>query len=94
MFINALPVWLKDREKELNLTLQFKTICPAAPNTQIHIATSGQYTLWINGTFVAYGPARAGKNHFRMDQLPISHLLTQEENTIVIECCAHNAHSF
>ena len=94
MFINALPVWLKDREKELNLTLQFKAICPALPHGQIHIATSGQYTLWINGTFVAYGPARAGKNHFRMDQLPISHLLTQEENTIVIECCAHNAHSF
>ena len=94
MFKNASPVWLKDRDTEVNLTLQCKVLCPAAPDAQIHIATSGLYNLWINGVFAAYGPARAGKYHFRQDQISIGHLLTREENTIVIEVCGCNAFSY
>lgn len=94
MFQNALPIWLKNRETEINLTVQFKAFCPKNLKTSLRIATSGIYNLWVNGVFAAYGPARAGKDHFRMDQIPIDHLLTQERNSIVIEVCGYNAFSF
>ena len=94
MFAKAAPVWLKDREEEINLSLQFKALCPALPDAAVHVASSGIYNLWVNGKFAAYGPARAGKGHFRMDRIPVSHLLTQEENVIVIEVCGFNAFTF
>lgn len=94
MFSKADPVWVKDKETEVNLTLQFKTLCPALPEAQLHIATSGLYNLWVNGHFAAFGPARAGKNHFRMDRIDLSSLLTQDENVVVIEVTGYNAFSF
>ena len=53
MFLNAIPVWLKGREEERNLTLQFKALCPRLPEATICIATSGIYNLWVNGSFAA-----------------------------------------
>ncbi len=94
MFANAQPVWVDGRENELHLTLRFKALCPKATDALVRIATSGHYNLKINGQFAAYGPARAGKGHFRMDQIPISHLLTLPENTVVIEVCGYNAFGF
>ena len=94
MFTKASPVWLKDRETEVNLTLQFKALCPASSDTQVLIATSGLYQLWVNGVFAACGPARAGKYHFRQDRIGIGHLLTRGENTVVIEVCGCNAFSY
>lgn len=94
MFTKALPIWLKDREEERNLTVQFKVLCSKHSQSVIRVATSGLYNLWINGNFAAFGPARAGKYHFRMDELDISHFLTKEENTVVIEVCGYNAFSF
>lgn len=94
MFKQAIPVWLSHREEERNLSLQCKALCPKVADAHIRIATSGLYNLWINGTFVAYGPARAGKNHFRQENIAISHLLTQKENVIVLEVCGYNTLSF
>ena len=94
MFEQALPIWLSGREEETNLTVQFKAFCGKAPDAAIRIATSGLYNLWVNGNFAAYGPARAGKDHFRMDVIPLSHLLDREENAVVVEVCGCYAFSF
>ena len=94
MFNQALPVWAKGQETATNLCLQFKALCPAVPDATVCVATSGIYNLWINGEFVAYGPARVGKGHFRMDRIPVSHLLTRQENVVVIEVTGFNAFSF
>jgi len=94
MFQNAQPVWLEGRQTETNLTAQFKAVCPPGDHTSVHIATSGLYNLFVNGRFAAYGPARAGKNHFRMDQIDISPLLSEPENVVVVEVCGYNALSF
>ena len=94
MFDKASPVWLKDRENDVNLTLQFKVLCPSLEDAQIRIATAGLYNLWINGVFVSYGPARAGKHHFRQDRISISQWLTRSENAVVVEVCGCNAYSF
>lgn len=85
LFWEAKPVWVKDREREVNCRVQFKAVCEKAESVNIHIATSGIYQLWINGKFVSYGPARAGKNHFRMENIDISSHFTCEKNIVVIE---------
>ncbi len=93
-FLNAKPVWVKDREKEVNCRVQFKAVCQKAENVNIHIATSGVYQLWINGEFVSYGPARAGKNHFRMENIDVSSYLTKDKNTVVIEVAGYYCSNF
>lgn len=94
MFEKAKPVWIADREREVHLRVQFKAIVEKCGQTVVKIATSGMYQLWVNGSFAAYGPARAGKNHFRMDKIDITDLLTKDQNVVVIEVAGYNANSF
>ncbi len=94
MFINAKPIWIKNKEQEVNCRVQFKAICPKADNADIHIATSGVYQLWINGKFVSYGPARAGKNHYRMENIDISRFLSEDENIVIIEVAGYYCSNF
>lgn len=93
-FIKASPIWIDGKEQELNCRVQFKAVCEKANNAKIHIATSGVYQLWINGQFVSYGPARAGKNHFRMEDFDISKFLTNEKNVIIIEVAGYYCSNF
>lgn len=93
-FIKAAPIWITGRETERNLRIQFKALCPECEHAQLHLVTSGIYQLWVNGRFVSYGPARAGKNHFRMEKITLSGLLNRPNNTIIIEVNGYNTDSF
>ncbi len=96
LFKRALPVWHKGHEKEMNYRLRFKSVTrePMSGDAVIKIATSGIYNLFINGHFAAHGPARAGKNHFRLDEIPISKYLTGPESIIDIEVCGYNVNAY
>ena len=94
IFNSAKPVWIKGKETEVNCRVQFKAICEKSDNAQIKIATSGIYQLWINGSFVSYGPARAGRNKFRAENIDISSYLTADENIVVIEVAGYYCTSF
>ena len=93
-FIKAVPIWLQNQETEMHQRVQFKTVIGPAKDCELKIATSGVYQLWVNGKFIAYGPARAGKKHFCMDRILLSDYLTVEENTIVIEVVGYNVNSY
>lgn len=93
-FIKAFPIWETGKESEMNLRLQFKAVVGKLKNSFIKIATSGMYQLWINGEFVCYGPARAGKGHFRMDQINIQDKLYRDNNVIIIEVVGYNVNSY
>ncbi len=90
----AVPVWEAGKEKEINSRLQFKVNIKKLCNTKVKIATSGMYNLFINNKFICYGPARAGKNHFRMDEISISEHLDRNENAVIIEVVGYNVNSF
>lgn len=94
MFEYAKPIWVENRETEINCRVQFKAFIPFAENAFIHIATSGIYQLWINGKFVSYGPARAGRGHFRMENLEITDYLKEGDNAVVIEVAGYYCKSF
>lgn len=94
LFYKAMPIWIKDKEVEMNLRVQFKTIIDCYDQAKVSIATSGIYQMLINGEFVAYGPARAGKGTFRVDEIDISKCLKNGKNSIVIEVDGYNTDSF
>lgn len=95
-FCHAKPIWPDGQEQEMHLRVQFKAVVPDLPHkkAEIRLATSGIYQLIINGRFVAYGPARAGKGHFRVDCRDISEFLSQPQNTVVVEVCSYCVNGF
>lgn len=96
MFQKAVPIWVENRETEMNLRIQFKTILEfcGEQSVSLKLATSGIYHVYVNGNFASYGPARAGKGYFRVDELPLTKQLRKGKNTIVIEVCGYYATSF
>ena len=95
-FKKALPIWVEGKENEMNYRAQFKTKFDYNGNVSVNLslATSCIYNLFVNGVFVAYGPARTGKGHFRVDNLDITDFLKKGENAVVIEACGYNSTSF
>lgn len=93
-FEKAVPVWVTGREKEMNLRVQFKTVVGKGKAIIAKIATSGIYHMSVNGKFVCYGPARAGRGFFRVDEIDLTPFADQEQNTVIIEVCGYNARSY
>ena len=96
MFEKAVPIWVQGRTQEMNLRVQFKCALEAIKGQQmtVKIAVSNVYQLFVNGRFFSYGPARAGKGHFRIDEIDISSALKTGENYVVVETCGYYATSF
>lgn len=93
--IKAKPVWIKGKERERNLCVSFRTKTGKEKgNVVLRIAASSIYNAYINGQFLAYGPARACFGHFRVDEIDITPYLTKEENVIAIDVAGYNADSF
>ncbi len=94
LFTVSKPVWIKGKETEMNLRVQFKAFIDFDKYVFVNIATSGIYQLWVNGVFVSYGPARAGKGTFRMDEISVDNYLIKGRNIVVIEVDGYNAESY
>lgn len=93
-FQKASPIWLKDKVSEMNFRAIFQTKIQLNENTKIHLATSCVYNLYVDGQFVAYGPARAGRNIFRMDEIPLGRYATETESFVTIEVQSYQVNSF
>ena len=89
-FVAAKPVWAKDREKEMNVTLRFaaEVSLPdgAAFDGAIFRATgSSIMRVYINGEYACYGPARGPRGWFRVDEWQVGKYLRPGVNEIAIE---------
>ncbi len=93
-FQKALPVWIEGRENEKNLRVVFRTSAEICENTILCVATSCVYSLYVDGVFAAFGPARAGRNHFRMDKIDLSSFADDNEKLITIEVQYYGVNSF
>lgn len=102
IFKKALPIWAENREKEMNCELAFRMLWYNEMPTQISenravmlaLAASTIYRVWINGSFVAAGPARAAHDFYRVDELDITGFLNKAENVIVIEVVGYNINTY
>lgn len=94
LFKDAKPVWIDGEQETKNLRAIFQTTVLAEPNMSVAIATSCIYKLYINGKFIAYGPARAGRNHFRVDEISLCSNDECEEFILTFEVQSYQVNSF
>ncbi len=92
-FKKALPIWAADGEK-LNRCLLFETF--TVKNEGLHLKMAGHfsYELFINGKFVCYGPARAGRGYFKVDKIELSEYLTAKINRILVLVNGFNCYGY
>lgn len=92
-FQRAVPIWAKERENEMNCELAFRAAISGA-EAVLRLTASSIYRVWVNGVFVAAGPARAAHGFYRVDEFPITPYLKLKWNTLVIEVVAYNVNSY
>ncbi len=90
-FEKACPVWLKELETEKTVTMGLYSKV-SGKNAILKIATSGFYRVFLNGEFVAHGPARCAKGFFRVDEVELT--LENGQNHLSIEAANYYINSF
>ena len=93
-FQSARPVWPTGRETERNLLVGFRATvtAPAAEPAVLRLTASTLYRVFLNGTFVGHGPARAGHGFYRVDEWPLA--LRAGANVVAVEVAGYNVNSF
>ncbi len=95
MFKVAKPIFLKDMNKEMNVTAFFAANFDCSgENAVLTITGATYYRITVNGEFVGYGPARAPHGFTRVDVLDISKYVSWGLNQIVIEVASYNCDTF
>ena len=98
LFKQAVPVWEKNKEAEMNYHLLFRSIVSRKDDkdcvTKITLTASNMYQLFVNGQFVAEGPARAGHGYYRVDEIDISKYMTAGDNVIAVYVASYYIKNF
>ncbi len=96
IFRSAKPIWPQGREKEMNLFVGFRAIFEAPPRqkVQLRVAGSTLYRIYLNGEFLASGPARGPHDYYRVDLFEIASLLATGKNSVCIEVAGYNINSY
>lgn len=95
-FLQAVPVWMEGKETEYNFSLGFaqKFEIGNGQNVEIAIAASSIYRVFLNGTLLGYGPARAAHGYYRVDCYRPGKEGLQQENVLAVEVLCFNVNSF
>lgn len=83
-FQKAHPVWAAGKTDEKNCELAFRCLVPASEGI-LSLASSGRYRVWINGQFVAAGPARSAHGYYPVDCLELTPYCSDPVNVLVVE---------
>ena len=91
MFISAKPIWLEGSERQKNTFVAFKTTLSGLHNFKIGIAAATFYRLYVNGQFIAFGPARTAKGYARVDVIDLP--VIEDKAIITIEVAGYYCRS-
>ena len=92
-FEKALPVWALGRETEMNLFLSFRAIAKKSEKTILRVTGSSAYDVKVNGSFIAFGPARSAHGFYRVDELDLSQY-TNETSVVTLTVAGYNCNSY
>ena len=94
-FAAAKPVWPKGMALERNLFVGFNTCFDAKEGERplLRITGASDYRIWLNGEHVGWGPARAAKGYFRVDEIPLQ-VKAGQKNILAVEVAGYNVNSF
>jgi alpha-L-rhamnosidase len=95
-FDSAKPVWPEGRETEKNLFVGFRAVVepPAGKPVMLRVTGSTRYRAFVNGGFIAHGPAAAAHGFYRVDEWDISDHIKPGANVVAIEVAGYNANSY
>ncbi len=84
MFNFAKPIFPKGKEREMNTFAAFRTTVESLKGAKLNLTAYTFYQIYVNGEFVAYGPARTAKGYARVDVIDLDKYHRDGENEIVI----------
>lgn len=93
-FCEAVPVWEKGEELTKNHSLIFRAIIEGNDEIKINIAAHSRYQIFVNGSFFAAGPARAGHGFYRVNKYTVNKELSEKTNILTIITAGYNINSF
>ena len=93
-FRAAKPVWPEGRETRMNDFVVFRASFEAKDGEKpiLRVTGSSVYRICLNGDFAGYGPARAAKGFFRVDEWPLD--AREGRNDLSIEVSAYNCNNY
>ncbi|MCQ2394793.1 MAG: hypothetical protein MJ249_10940 [Kiritimatiellae bacterium] len=95
-FLSAQPVWPANRAAVMNDFVGFRAAFDVKAGEQpiLRVTGSTVYRIWLNGRHVGYGPARAAKGFFRVDEWPLAAAVRAGKNELAIEVSAYNCNTY
>lgn len=91
MFAEAKPIWFENTARQQNTFVAFKATLSGLHNFSIAIAAATFYRLYVNGEFIAFGPARTASGYGRVDVIDLP--VIESEATILIEVAGYYCRS-
>lgn len=90
MFTIAKPIYLKNLNKEKNVTSFYAANFDCdGENAILTIAGHSAYRVTVNGDFACFGPSKAISGYAKFDTVDISKYVSFGLNQIVIECATY-----
>ncbi len=94
-FTKARPVWPEGRETEMNCHVGFRGEFDwQGGDLKLKLAGCSLFRVFVNGRFVAYGPARGPKGWFRVDEWNLGGAAKKGRNVLQIEGVAYNVGTY
>jgi alpha-L-rhamnosidase len=95
-FVSAKPIWPKGHETEKNLLVGFRASFNAESQDRVLLRATGAtiYRVFLNGQFLAHGPARGPHGFYRVDEWDLSNRLQPGPNVIAFEVAGYNVNSY
>ena len=89
MFICAKPIYPAGMSRKKNTFALFRATVSDARGATLAVTARSFYQVWVNGKFVAFGPARTADGYARVDLLPINDFLTDGACEITVAVVGH-----
>src|ERR1035437_4089891 len=95
-FDSAKPIWPKGRETEKNLFVGFRATFKAPAQERVYLRATGAtiYRVFLNGHFLAHGPARGPHGFYRVDEWDLTDKLLPGANVVAFEVAGYNVNSY
>ena len=90
MFKYAKPVFPIGKKDEMNTFAAFRAEVDSLKGAKLAISAYTFYQLYVNGEFVAFGPARTAKGYARVDVIDLDKYHEDGKNEIVVGVIGYN----
>lgn len=90
MFKCAKPIFPKGMKNEMNTFAAFRAEVDSLKEVKLSITAYTFYQLYVNGEFVAFGPARTAKGYARVDVIDLDKYHQDGKNEIVVGVIGYN----